>query len=121
VTLSTGLFVGGGYFAWRVVMPISFRYFLLLANEDSHAAITPTIMVGDYIDLCMQIMLGFGLTFDLPMLFLFLGIAGVVNHLMLIRYARWFIFVAFVIAAVITPPDVISQLTMAIPMCILYG
>jgi sec-independent protein translocase protein TatC len=123
VTFSTLLFAGGGWFAWKVVMPISFRYFLALASEggDAHAAITPTIMVGDYIDLCMQIMLGFGLTFELPMLFLFLGIAGVVNHLTLIKYARWFIFAAFVIAAVVTPPDVISQLTMAIPMCLLYG
>jgi sec-independent protein translocase protein TatC len=123
VGFSTALFAGGGWFAWRVVMPISFRYFLVLANEggDAHAAITPTIMVGDYIDLCMQIMLGFGLTFELPMLFLFLGIAGVVNYLMLIKYARWFIFVSFLIAAVITPPDVISQLTMAVPMCVLYA
>jgi len=123
VGFSTLLFTGGGWFAWKVVMPISFGYFLALAGEGggAHAAITPTIMVGDYVDLCMQIMLGFGLTFELPMLFLFLGIAGVVNYLMLIRYARWFIFVAFAIAAVITPPDVISQLTMAIPMCVLYA
>jgi len=120
---STMLFAGGGWFAWKVVMPISFRYFLTLASEggDAHAAITPTIMVGDYIDLCMQLMLGFGLTFELPMLFLFLGIAGVVNHLMLIKYARWFIFAAFVLAAIVTPPDIISQLSMAIPMCVLYA
>jgi sec-independent protein translocase protein TatC len=124
VTLSTGLFVGGGWFAWRVAIPISMNYFLALSNEGGatgSVAITPTFMVGEYIDFCLQVMLGFGLTFELPMIFLFLSIAGVVNYLMLIRYARWFIMVAFVFAAVLTPPDVISQLTMAIPMCILYG
>ena len=123
VSLSTLLFVGGGWFGWRVAIPISFRYFLSLSNEGAAGgvAITPTFMVGEYIDFCLQVMLGFGLTFELPMLFLFLSITGIVNYLMLIRYARWFIFAAFVLAAVLTPPDVISQLTMAIPMCILYG
>lgn len=123
VTFSTGLFVGGGWFGWRVAIPISFRYFLALSNEGGSGAvsITPTFMVGEYIDFCLQVMLGFGLTFQLPMLFLFLSIAGIVNYLMLIKYARWFILVAFVFAAIFTPPDVVSQLTMAIPMCLLYG
>jgi sec-independent protein translocase protein TatC len=123
VSLSSLLFVGGGFFGWKVAIPISFRYFLALSNEGTAGgvSITPTFMVGEYIDFCLQVMLGFGLTFELPMLFLFLSIAGIVNYLMLIRYARWFIFLAFVISAVLTPPDVISQLTMAIPMCLLYG
>jgi sec-independent protein translocase protein TatC len=122
VSLSTILFVGGGYFAWRGVIPLSFTYFLNLSKEsgDVHVAITPTYMVGDYIDFCLQIMLGFGLTFQLPMLLLFLSIAGVVNYLTLIKFGRWFIMIAFVIAAVLTPPDVMSQLMMAIPMCLLY-
>jgi sec-independent protein translocase protein TatC len=122
VGLSTILFVGGGWFGWRVAIPLSFRYFLALANDTSaHVTITPTFMVGEYIDFCLQVMLGFGLTFELPMLLLFLSIAGVVNYLTLLRFGRWFIFLAFVIAAVITPPDVVSQLVMAIPLCLLYG
>lgn len=125
VSLSSLLFVGGGWFAWRVAIPISMKYFLALSEggggPTGSVAITPTFMVGEYIDFCLQVMLGFGLTFELPMLFLFLSIAGVVNYLMLIRYARWFIMVAFILAAILTPPDVISQLTMAIPMCVLYG
>jgi sec-independent protein translocase protein TatC len=55
------------------------------------------------------------------MLLLFLSIAGVVNYLTLIRFGRWFILIAFVVAAVLTPPDVVSQLMMAIPMCLLYA
>lgn len=123
VSLSTILFIGGGYFAWRGVIPISFRYFLSLSNDSGagHVVITPTYFVGEYIDFCLQVMLGFGLTFQLPMLLLFLSIAGVVNYLTLIRFGRWFILIAFVISAVLTPPDVLSQLLMAIPMCVLYG
>lgn len=123
VTLSSVLFAGGAYFSWRVAIPLSFRFFLNLAGGggDGHVAITPTLMVGEYIDFCLQVLLGFGLTFELPMFLLFLSIAGVVNYLSLLRFARWFIFLAFVVAAVLTPPDVISQLAMAIPMCVLYG
>jgi sec-independent protein translocase protein TatC len=123
VGFSTLLFVGGGWFAWRVAIPLSFRYFLSLANEggSGHVTITPLFMIGEYIDFCLHVKLGFGLAFELPMLLLFLSIAGVVNYLTLLRYSRWFIFLAFVLAAVLTPPDVVSQLVMAIPLCLLYG
>jgi sec-independent protein translocase protein TatC len=123
VGFSTVLFVGGGWFGWRVAIPISFKYFLSLANDGGagHVVIHPMFMVGEYIDFCLQVMLGFGLAFELPMLLLFLAIAGVVNYLTLLRFGRWFIFLAFVVAAVLTPPDVVSQLVMAIPLCLLYG
>jgi len=123
VGLSTILFVGGGYFAWRVAFPISFNYFISLGQEmgSSGVRIMPTIMMGDYIDFCVQMLLGFGLVFELPMLLLFLSIAGIINYLHLIQYGRYFILVAFVIAAILTPPDVPDQLAMAIPMCLLYA
>ena len=123
VGFSSVLFVGGGWFAWRVAIPLSFRYFLSLANEGGtgHVTITPLFMIGEYIDFCLHVMLGFGLAFELPMLLLFLSIAGVINYLTLLRFGRWFIFGAFVLAAVLTPPDVVSQLVMAIPLCLLYA
>jgi sec-independent protein translocase protein TatC len=122
VTLSTLLFVGGGYFGWRVAFPISFNYFLGLSGPvgTSGLTITPTIMMGEYIDFTTQMLLGFGLVFELPMLLLFLSIAGIINYLDLIKYGRYFILVAFIVAAVLTPPDVPDQLAMAIPMCLLY-
>src|SRR5262249_24888183 len=86
---SSALFTAGGYFGWRVVIPLSFHYFLTLAQGGGgpgHATITPTLMVGEYIDLCLQVMLGFGLTFQLPMLLLFLSIAGVINYLTLLKF-----------------------------------
>ncbi len=122
VGFSTILFVVGGWFAWRVAIPLSLRFSLSFAMEGAgHASITPLYMVDSYIDFCMQVMLGFGLAFELPMLLLFLSIAGVINYLTLLKFGRWFIFIAFVVAAVLTPPDVMSQLVMAIPLCLLYG
>ncbi len=122
VGLSTLLFVGGGYFGWRIAFPISFNYFLSLSGPVGvdGLTITPTIMMGEYIDFCAQMLLGFGLIFELPMLLLFLGIAGIINYLDLIKYGRYFVLIAFFTAAVLTPPDVPDQLAMAIPMCLLY-
>ncbi len=122
VGLSTILFVVGGWFAWRVAIPLSLRFSLTFANQGAgHTNINPLFMVDSYIDFCLQVMLGFGAAFELPMLLLFLSIAGVVNHITLLKYGRWFIFLSFVIAAILTPPDVASQLVMAIPLCLLYG
>jgi sec-independent protein translocase protein TatC len=83
--------------------------------------ITPTIMMGEYIDFCAQMLLAFGIIFEIPLFILFLSIAGIVNYLQLIRFGRWFVLVAFVAAAIFTPPDATSQIIMAVPMCLLYA
>ncbi|HEY4118895.1 MAG TPA: twin-arginine translocase subunit TatC [Byssovorax sp.] len=123
VLLSTVLFCGGGFFGWRAAFPISFNYFLSLSGSvgAQGLSITPTVMLGEYVDFCSQMLLGFGLVFEMPLLFLFLSIIGVVNYLHLIHYGRYFILVAFIVAAVATPPDVPDQLAMAVPMCLLYA
>ena len=129
VVSSTGLFVGGGYFGWRLAFPLAFAYLLglggnlsdLLVLADLKLTVTPTVMMGDYIDFVTRMLLGFGLIFEIPLFIFFLSVAGVVNYLQLIRYGRWFVVVAFLVAAMITPPDVTSQVMMAIPMVVLYG
>lgn len=122
VFFSTLLFVGGGYFGWRTAFPITFDYFLGLSGTlgGEKIAITPTIMMDRYLDFVTQMLLAFGIIFEIPLLILFLSIAGVVNYLQLIRFGRWFILASFIIAAVLTPPDMAGQLMMAIPMCVLY-
>ncbi len=122
VVFSSLLFVGGGYFGWRTAFPITFDYFLSMSGTvgDQGVTITPTVMMGEYLDFVSQLLLGFGLIFELPLFLLFLSIAGIVNYLTLWRFGRWFVLVAFVVAAIITPPDATSQLLMAIPMCVLY-
>ncbi|WP_437767385.1 twin-arginine translocase subunit TatC [Sorangium sp. So ce281] len=122
VLFSTILFVGGGWFGWRAAFPISFGYFLSLAGTvgGDGVTITPTVMMGDYLDFVAQLLLGFGIIFEIPLIVLFLSIAGIVNYIQLILFGRWFVFGAFILAAVLTPPDITSQLVMAVPMCLLY-
>jgi len=122
VLFSTVLFVGGGYFGWRTAFPIAFNYFLSMSGTvgTQGVVIQPTVMMNEYIGFVSQMLLGFGIIFEIPVICLFLSVAGIVNYLHLIRFGRWFILTAFVIAAVITPPDVTSQLLMAVPMCLLY-
>jgi sec-independent protein translocase protein TatC len=120
---STLLFVGGSYFCWRAAFPITFDYFLGLSGglKSIDMNVVPTIMMDDYVGFVSQMLLGFGLVFELPLVIFFLSLAGLVNYLHLIHYGRYFIVAAFVVAAALTPPDVTSQLVMGIPMVVLYG
>jgi sec-independent protein translocase protein TatC len=122
VFFSTVLFVGGGLFGWRVAFPVTFGYFIDLAKTDpgTDLHIHPVVMVPEYLDFVNQMLLGFGIVFELPLFILFLSIAGIVNYLQLIRFGRWFVLVAFTIGAILTPPDTTSQLVMSIPLCLLY-
>jgi sec-independent protein translocase protein TatC len=65
-------------------------------------------------------LLAFGIIFELPLFILFLSIAGLVNYLQLLRFARWFILIAFIVGAVLSPPDTTSQIAMSVPLCLLY-
>jgi sec-independent protein translocase protein TatC len=118
---SCGLFAGGGYFGWRVAFPVAFQYLLGFSGTVGGLEVTPTVMVGEYVEFVSRMLLAFGVVFELPVLVFFLSIAGIVTHRHLIKFARYFIVIAFVIAAVITPPDIASQLLLAIPLCLLYG
>ena len=115
VVSSCGLFALGGYFGWAVAFPRAFDFLL------SFDGAKPTIMVGDYIDFVTRMFIAFGATAELPILVLFLSIAGLITHRHLIKFFRYFIVVAFIISAVLTPPDPMSQILMAIPLIGLYG
>jgi sec-independent protein translocase protein TatC len=123
VTASTLLFSGGAYFCWRAAFPIAFSYFLGMSGklQGSDMQVVPTVMMDHYVSFVTQMLLGFGLVFELPLLIFFLSLAGIVNYLQLIHYGRYFIVAAFTVAAALTPPDITSQLVMAIPMIVLYG
>lgn len=121
VTVSSVLFVGGGYFGYLTAFPLTFGYFLGLSGDvDGVVTVTPTIMMEDYIGFVTKMLLGFGLIFQIPILFTFLALAGIVNHKQLIKWARYYIFLAFFASAILTPPDWASQLVMAFPACGLY-
>ena len=122
VVSSCGLFAGGGYFGWKVAFPIAFQFFLGMAGKvGSTLEVKPTVTVSDYLDFVTNMLLAFGLMAELPVLVFFLSVAGIVNHKHLIKFFRYFIVIAFVIAAVVTPPDPLSQLLLACPLILLYG
>jgi sec-independent protein translocase protein TatC len=121
VVSSCGLFAGGGYFGWKIAFPLAFKFLIVgLQGSIGGMEVKATIMVGDYMDFVMRMLLAFGLAAELPVLVFFLAIAGIVNHTHLIKFFRYFIVIDFIIAAVVTPPDVMSQLLLAIPLAFLY-
>jgi sec-independent protein translocase protein TatC len=124
VVSSMGLFLSGGYFGWRVAFPVAFKYLLdfsgAVTGQSISIQIEPTVMIGDYIDFISRMLLAFGTVFELPVLAFFLSVAGIIDHTHLIKFARYFVVLAFFISAIITPPDVMSQFLLALPLCGLY-
>jgi sec-independent protein translocase protein TatC len=121
VVSSCALFAGGGYFGWKVAFPIAFQFFLGMAGPVGKTLeVKPTVTVSDYLDFVTNMLLAFGLMAELPVLVFFLSVAGLVTHKHLIKFFRYFIVIAFVVAAVVTPPDPLSQLLLACPLILLY-
>lgn len=113
---TVGLFYTGVAFAFFVVAPYVIKFMMGFGTE----TLKPLIGVGSYLGFVARLCLGFGLVFELPMLVLALCVAGIVRPQTLLRTWRYAIVIISVIAAVFTPPDVISQVMMMAPMMILY-
>ena len=122
VLASSVFFVGGALFGWRLAFPITFQYFLGLTGEAAASGVRvhPTIMMGEYLDFVGQTLLAFGLIFELPLFITLLSILGLVNYLTLLRFGRWFIMIASVVGAVLSPPDTTSMILMTVPLIVLY-
>lgn len=114
------LFVMGGALAYYFVMPTAFRFFLQYQGNIGGIQQEALPAIGDYLSLVMQFVLAFGVAFLLPVLLMLLERAGLVTRDQLRRGRRYAILIAFIVAAIATPPDVISQLMLAIPLIFLY-
>ncbi|HVR90886.1 MAG TPA: twin-arginine translocase subunit TatC [Novosphingobium sp.] len=114
------LFISGAALAYYVVMPTAFRWFLDFEGEKGGLKLEALPGTGDYLSLVMQFILAFGISFLLPVLLLLLNRAGIVSRKQLSGARRYVIVGIVALAAVITPPDVVSQLMLAVPMLFLF-
>jgi sec-independent protein translocase protein TatC len=109
-------FVTGAMFGYFIVFPFGFQFFLGYATD----FIRPMPSVREYFSFSTSMLFAFGLIFELPLFMLFLSALGIVTYKSLRKYRKFAILGNFVVAAILTPPDVVSQCLMAGPLCILY-
>jgi sec-independent protein translocase protein TatC len=116
VFLSTVFFVGGSLFGYLVVFPFGFKFFLGFATE----WIRPLPSMKEYLSLSSKLLIAFGLVFELPLIVTFMAKLGLVTVDFLKKNRKYAILLFFVGAAILTPPDVVTQVMMALPLMILY-
>jgi len=116
VLSSTILFVGGALFGYLIVFPFGFKFFLGYANEYIQAL--PS--VKQYFSFSIKLLFAFGVVFELPVVIYFLSRMGVVSVDFLKKNRKYAILLTFALAAILTPPDVVTQCMMAGPLIVLY-
>lgn len=116
------MFTLGAALAYYFVFPLAWHFFLSFeqAGGSGSLPIQLEARVSEYLSLAMTIIFAFGITFQVPILLVLLVRVGILTTHQLIEFRRFAIVINFVVAAVITPPDVISQLLLAVPLCLLY-
>ena len=110
-------FALGVYFSYRVVLPFTLKF---LASYNSLDMIASSISVDSYTRFVMNLLLIFGVIFEMPVLSAILSGLGILKAEILIKFRKYAVLFIFVLAAIITPPDVVSQAMVAIPMVLLY-
>lgn len=115
---TTLLFILGCSLAYYFILPISFGFFSV---QYSSIAITPQIRVSESLSFILQTILIFGVVFQLPILTFFLARLGIITSTTLISGSRYAIVLIFFLAAILTPPDVLTQFLLAGPLLLLYG
>ena len=117
---TTVFFTGGCLFGFKIVFPMAFETLLALTGSIGSVTVQPTIMIGEYLDFATRMLLAFGAVFEIPVVVTLLAVAEIVNYKQLLSFGRWWIVLSSVLAAILTPPDVSSQMIMMVPLVVLY-
>ncbi len=113
----TTMFGVGVLFAYYIVTPFGFDFLITFGSFK----FTPLINIEDYVGFFTKIMFGFGIAFELPVFAYFLALLGMVDDRQMREFFKYAVVIIFIVAALLTPPDVLTQLLMAGPLVILYG
>lgn len=123
VFFSTVFFLAGALFGYHFVFPVGYAWFLGFSGKVGGTAVTviPTLMMDEYLGFTIQMLLAFGIVFELPLFIFFLSLVGLVTWRQLLAFSRYFTVIAFILAAVLTPStDVYSQVMLGLPLIALY-
>ncbi|MDO8447012.1 MAG: twin-arginine translocase subunit TatC [Deltaproteobacteria bacterium] len=112
----TAFFIAGAAFCYYAVFPSIFKFLMSFSSD----IVRPMPSIKEYLSFSSKLLLTFGLIFEYPPLVFFLAKVGILKGSWLVRQRKYAIVLIFVISAVITPPDVVSQILMALPMMVLY-
>jgi sec-independent protein translocase protein TatC len=117
VLFGSFFFIGGAVFCYEIVIQQGLSFLL---HRYEAINIQPLLQVGDYLSLVSRMVLAFGVMFELPVLTFFLARVGLIDHRFLLRQYRYAIIVIALLAAVLTPPDLVSQILFMVPLSLLY-
>lgn len=113
---SAVFFIGGASFCYLVVFPFAFTFFLSYSTD----SIVAMLSINEYLGFSLKMLIAFGLIFEMPLFAFFLARMGLVTAQRMRRMRKYAVLGVFVVAAILTPPDVFSQILMALPMLLLY-
>jgi len=116
IIFSTLFFVGGAVFGYMIVFPIGFQFFA----KFTFSGVEMNPRLSDYFSFATKMLFAFGLVFELPLVAVFLARIGLIDHKFLNRNRKYALILIFTLAAIFTPPDVVSQLMLAGPLWVLY-
>ena len=120
LSISPVLFIIGGLFVFYFVIPKAWSFFI---SFEMTSGITPIVLeakISEYLSLVVKLIMAFGIAFQMPIILIILSLFGIVSSEMLRSKRRIAIIINFIIAGIITPPDILSQISLAIPMVLLY-
>ncbi|MGH7766558.1 MAG: twin-arginine translocase subunit TatC [Candidatus Binatia bacterium] len=118
VFFGTLFFLLGAWFCYSVIFQLGFG---VLLRRYEAIEVRPAIRIGEYLSFASELMLAFGVIFELPVVAYFLTRIGLIDHAFLMRHFRYAVVVIFILAAVLTPPDLVAQVLLTVPLLFIYG